>query len=290
MKTLFAVEVRRFTSRRAMRIVGVVVVLLIVAGGSLAFAFSNRDIEGATARERDRVVAEHRACLAEAGGDATKCEELDPDSIRVDPRVHLSALPDVFTNVAGNLVLLALVFGASFIGAEWHHRTMAATLTWESRRVRVALAKIAAAASVSFVAMIAFEILLSGALIPAAVFRGTTQGIDASWLSHTTGVGLRIAVLGALTASVGASLAFIARNTAFAIGISFIWIAVLEGIVRGTRPGWTRWLVSDNAASFLGVQTDTGMRSGLAAGLLLSLYVAAIGWIAVASFRRRDVA
>jgi hypothetical protein len=287
---LFEIEVRRFTARRAMRITGMLAVLLIVVGGSLAFAFSNQDVAGATARARAKATAEHRACLEETRGDATKCGDFDPNTVRADPRIHLSALTDVLTNVAGNLVVLALVLGASFIGAEWHHRTMAATLTWEARRTHVALAKIAAAASVSFFAVLALEILLSGALIPAALFRGTTQGVDAAWLTHTIDVGVRIAVLGAFAASVGAGLALVARNTAFVIGISFLWIAVLEGIVRGTRPRWGRWLIGDNAGSFIGVAGDTGMRSGATAGLLLALYVGVIGWIGVTAFRRRDVA
>jgi ABC-type transport system involved in multi-copper enzyme maturation permease subunit len=287
---LFEVEVHRFTARPAMRIGCVIVALLIIAGGSLAFAFSSRDVEGATRKERARAAAEHQACLAEAPGDVMRCGEFDADAIHADPRVHLSAIPEVFTNVAGNLIVLALVFGASFIGAEWHHRTMTATLTWESRRARVALAKIAAAATVSFFAVIALEALLSGSLLPAALFRGTTEGIDGPWLTHTISVGVRVAVLGAFASSLGASLGLVSRNTAFAIGISFLWIAVLEGIVRGTRPGWGRWLIGDNASSFIGAQTDTGMRSGLAAGLLLSFYVASIGWVAVAAFRRRDVA
>lgn len=287
---LFEVEVRRFTSRRAMRITGMIAVMLVVAGGSLAFAFSNQDVAGATARARTKATAEHRACLDETRGDVTKCGELDLNAIYADPRVHLSALTDVLTKVAGNLVVLALVLGASFIGAEWHHRTMTSTLTWEARRTNVALAKIAAAASVSFFAVLAIELLLSGALIPAALFRGTTQGVDAAWLTHTVDVGVRIAVLGAFAASVGAALALVARNTAFVIGISFLWIAVLEGIVRGTRPRWGQWLIGDNAGSFIGVATDSGGRSGAAAGLLLAVYVAVIGWIGVTAFRRRDVA
>jgi ABC-type transport system involved in multi-copper enzyme maturation permease subunit len=287
---LLEVEIQRFTSRRAMRIGVTVVVMLIVAGGSLAFAFSNRDLEGATLKERAHATADHEACLAENGGDWSKCGEFDVNLIHVDPRVHLSALPEVLTNVAGNLIILALVFGASFIGAEWHHRTMTSTLTWESRRTRVAFAKIAAAATVTFFAMIVLEVILSGVLIPAAVFRGTTEGISGAWFTHTMGVGLRVAVLGAFAASLGAALALVARNTAFAIGASFLWIAVLEGIIRGTRPGWTRWLIGDNASAFIGGQSETGMRSGVAAGLLLALYVGVIGWIAVMAFRRRDVA
>jgi ABC-type transport system involved in multi-copper enzyme maturation permease subunit len=283
MRTLFRVEVRRFTARRAVRVLAGVLLVLIVAGASLTFAFSNRDFEAATARERAHVTADYEACEAE-------CERPDLDSIRVDPRFHLSALADVLAGLGGNLIVIALVFGATFIGAEWHHRTMTVALTWESRRARVALSKIAACAAVVFVATVAIQVLLSGALVPAAVFRGTMEGTTAAWLGQTVGVGLRIAVVASFAASLGAALAFIARNTAFAIGVSFLWLAILEGIVRGTRPGWARWLIGDNVASFVDAGTTGAVRSASGAGLLLSLYVVGLGWIAVASFRRRDVA
>jgi len=289
MKTLFGVELRRFTSRRAVRGVGAVMVLLVVVGASLAFAFSNRNIEGATARGRVRATAEYQRCLTEGPQDGGKCEEPDLASIHVDPRVHLSALAEVLVHLSAQLVIIGLALGASFVGAEWHHRTMTVVLTWEPRRVRVAVAKIAVCAAVVFVGAMALQTLLSVALIPAAVFRGTMEGTTAAWFGHVVGVALRGALIAGVAASLGAALALVARSTAFAIGISFLWLTVLEGVVRGVRPGWEPWLIGDNAAGFVNPGIDAP-RTVLGSGLLLAFYIAGIAAIAVASFRRRDVA
>lgn len=290
MSVLLRIEINRFLARRAVRVIGGAALMLVVAGASLTFAFSNRDAAGATTRERARASSEYRLCLTESGGGEGKCEAPDLASIHVDPRFHLSEIGEVFTNLGGNLVILGLLLGATFVGAEWHHRTMTNTLTWEPRRTRVALAKIAAAAIVVSASVLLLEALLAAALTPAAVFRGTTEGTSLAVLGHAAAVGARVAIVAAFAASVGAALALVARNTAFAIGISFLWLAVLEGIVRGTRPGWTPWLVGDNAAAFVGTTVQDGVRSGLAAGFLLSAYVALICAIAVGSFHRRDVA
>jgi len=288
--TLFRVELRRFTSRRAVRGVAAAMVLLVVVGASLAFAFSNRNIEGATARGRVRATAEYQRCLTEGAHDGDRCEEPDLASIHVDPRVHLSALGEVLTNLSANLIVVGLALGATFIGAEWHHRTMTVSLTWEPRRFRVGIAKIAACAAVVFAGAILVQVLLSAALIPAAVFRGTTEGTSAAWFGHVVGVSIRGAMIAGFAASLGAALALVARSTAFAIGLSFLWLAVIEGILRGVRPGWGPWLIGNNAAGFVDPGSAEAPRSVFGSGLLLSFYVVVIAALAVSSFRRRDVA
>jgi hypothetical protein len=290
MKTLIRVELRRFTSRLAVRGVAAAMILLVVVGASLAFAFSNRNFEAATARERAHATADYQSCLAVGGVDGEKCEQPDLASIHVDPRVHLSALAEVLTNLSAQLVIVGLALGATFVGAEWHHRTMTVVLTWDPRRVRVAVAKIAACAAVVFAGALALQALLSLALIPAAVFRGTTEGTTAAWFGHVVGVGVRGALIAGFAASLGAALALVARSTAFAIGISFLWLAAIEGIMRGVRPGWGPWLIGNNAAGFVDPGSAEAPRSVLGSGLLLSFYVVVIAGLAVASFKRRDVA
>jgi hypothetical protein len=291
MKTLLAVELRRFTSRRTVRGVAAAAVLLVVVGASLAFVFSNRNIEAATARERARATADYQDCLAGNGHDGEPCgDEPDLASIHADPRVHLSGLGDLLANLSANLIFAGLALGATFVGAEWHHRTMTVALTWDPRRVRVGIAKIAACSLVVFAGAIAVQVLLSVALVPAAVFRGTMEGTTPAWFGHVVGIGVRGAVIAGFAASLGAALALVARSTAFAIGISFLWLAVVEGILRGVRPGWGPWLIGNNAAGFIGLEANAASRSVVGSGLLLSVYIAGIAALAVASFRRRDVA
>jgi hypothetical protein len=296
MNALIAVELRRFRSRRSVVVIAGAAILALLLGASLTFALSNRNVAGAVEKARARVAAEYEECVrsvkgAEGAivGENGKCEQPDLAAITADPRFKLAELPNVLSHISGFLILAGLILGASFIGAEWHHRTMAMTLTWEPRRVRLALAKIAAAAATMMAAVVVLQILLSSALLPAAIFRGTTEGVTGSWIAHTISVGIRSAAAVGIATSFGAALALLARNTAFAIGIWFVWLAVLEGLVRQAKPGWSRWLVGDNTAGFIAGGVDAP-RTGLASGILLGFYAAAIAWLAVSSFAERDVA
>ena len=295
MTPLLVVELTRFVSRRSVRVFGMFLLLAVIAAGSLTFALSNRDEAGATARARAAATQEHQACLRgefgppSDGGVKELCPEPDLTQITADPRFHLAKLRDVFGGVGAALVLLGLGLGASGIGAEWHHRTMTTLLTWEARRMRVAVAKLAASAGVVFVGVIVFEALLGAALVPAAVFRGTTSGATVSWLAGVIGVVVRGAALGAMAAVIGGTIALVARNSALALGISFAWFAVVENMIRGLRPRWQPWLIGDNAESFIAPSISTP-RSALGGGLVLGFYVSAAALVAIRIFRARDVA
>ena len=65
---------------------------------------------------------------------------------------------------------------------------------------------------------------------------------------------LRVSVAAAISAVIGGAVAAVGRHTAAALGVVFVWTAVLEGLVRGLRPLWTPWLLGDNLVSFLSWQ------------------------------------
>lgn len=287
MSDLVRVELARFFGRRAMRVSGLLVVLGIVLAGSLTFAFSHRDVEGATRTARIHAQQEYLACLSENA--AKDCEPYDSTQVDVDPRFHLAALDDVFRGTSVASVMLGLALGAAFVGAEWHHRTMTSLLTWEPRRIRVAAAKLAVAGAAVFVSVLAMESLLGGALVPAAVFRGTTSGVDASWLAGTVGVALKGATLAAMGSVLGGAIALVARNSAVAIGIAFGWLAVGENMIRNLKPGLIRWLIGDNAVAFIAPSLDAP-RSATGGALVVAAYVVAAALVGTRIFRRRDLA
>ena len=299
MKRLFGVEVTRFLSRRSVRFFGVFLLLIVMTAGVLTFVFSNRDIAAATQRERAAVTKDYEACLRgefeheepPSGFNPVKdCASPDLTQVTADPRFHITALRDVFAGASIAMVMLGLGLGASFIGGEWHHRTMTTLLTWESRRIRVIAMKLVASAVAVFTGVIAFEALLGASLLPAAVFRGTTAGATSSWLGGLIGVGLRGATLAAMGAILGGAIATVARNSALALGISFAWIAVVENMIRGLRPKWEPWLIGNNAASFIAPGEEGAVRSMLGGGVVLAIYVILIAALASQTFNRRDVA
>jgi hypothetical protein len=82
----------------------------------------------------------------------------------------------------------------------------------------------------------------------------------------------------------------VTRNTAVALGLSFAWLAVIEGMIRGLRPRWQPWLIGDNATAFVAPLDAHVVRTILGGGVVLAAYVLLAGIVAARIFRRRDVA
>ena len=301
------VEARRYLSRRLVRfLVGLAVLGILIAGTVMFFKSHRAGSAEVRALQRqaesDRREA-IRACVSGEFGEFDVpagmtleefCEQQVVGPVLVeDPAFHLTNLRDVYLGTNGILVTLFLLLGASFVGAEWHAGTMTTLLTWEPRRVRVIVAKLAVSAALAFAGYVALQILLGLALTPAAVVRGSTEGVDRAWFGDVAAFLLRGGAVAAIAATLGGSLAFIGRNTAAALGVLFGYVAILEPLLRGLRPGWEGWFLFGNLGTFLvGNSGDSGQfspRSGFAAGVVIGLYAAGIAAIAVASFRTRDV-
>jgi hypothetical protein len=208
-----------------------------------------------------------------------------------DPRYHLTSLREAWLGVGAQLIIVAWLLGASFAGAEWHSGSMATLLTWEPRRVRVFLSKLVACLVLVYLGAVLAEVLLGGALLPAALFRGTTEGVDARWLADAAGVVGRVGIACASGAALGYGLAMVGRNTAASLGAGFGYLLIVENLVRGFRPQWSPWLLGDNTAAFLGGAQEQVIagRSVIEAGLVMGLYAGVVllaGWI---TFSGRDV-
>jgi hypothetical protein len=216
------------------------------------------------------------------------CEELVGQSFVQDERFRLISLRSILEGVSLAVATLGWAIGASLVGAEWHTGTVTTLLTWEPRRVRVFVAKVTAAVVGVAAIALALQALLGGALALVAVLRGTTEGADGSWLTATAGTAVRSALLASFGAAVAFAIASVARNTAAALGTVFVWLAVVEGLVRALRPGWAPWLIADNAIVFL---TGSGNidRTMMGAGLLLVSYAIGLATVACVAFARRDV-
>jgi ABC-2 type transport system permease protein len=303
MTRLAGVEARRYLSRRLVRILVGLAVLGMVISGIVVFARSHR-LDPADLRRQTREAQALHNQLVQECVQGFQSEELPPDvSVEEfcsgagevgtgDPRFHLTSLRDVFLGTNGMLIAIFLVLGASFVGAEWHAGTMTTLLTWEPRRPRVILTKIGVAAAMAFLGTVVLQTLLGALLTPAAVFRGTTEGANATWLRDVAGLVLRAGAVAAIASTIGAALASIGRNTAAALGVTFGYIAIVENLMRGLRPGWSSWFVGENLAAFLVADPSDVLTVGhsvAAAGLLLGMYTVALASVAALVFIRRDV-
>jgi ABC-2 type transport system permease protein len=204
---------------------------------------------------------------------------------------RFSTLTDTLSELSLLLIILSLGLGATFIGAEWSAGTVTTLLTWEPRRMRVMVAKVVAAAVFVFVAVVAAQVVMGLAMLPAAMVRGSMEGVDASWFAETADVALRSSTIAAIAASIGFAIAAMARNTGAAIIVGFIYFTVLEGLIRAFRPNWARWLFGENAAVFLFGREVGGLplHSQTRAIATLVAYAVILMLISITLFRRRDV-
>jgi hypothetical protein len=67
-------------------------------------------------------------------------------------------------------------------------------------------------------------------------------------LLQTQARGVLLTVIAALLAF---GLTNLVRNTGAALGIAFVYLIIVESAVRGLRPMWQPWLLTDNAAALV---------------------------------------
>lgn len=263
----FDAELRRLLSRRLLRILFALLILGFVIAGTVTFFSSSNE---------------------------TATVEIAPGiQESFDDRFVLEDFIDVAEEINGLFVLFFIVLGATAIGAEWNNRNLTVTLTFEPRRGLLLAAKLAAAVLVAFVGALLLELILLACMLPAAFLRGTTEGVDSSWWSDYIVTILRAGGLAAFGATLGFSIATLGRNTAAALGASFVYFAILESLLRVWKPQWAQWLIGDNLAI-----AASGESSGFnapdhgpgRAAVVLFAYGAVVYLVSLVFFRRRDIA
>jgi hypothetical protein len=294
------VEIKRLLGRRLIR----VLILLTVAGMLVASTISffrantaDESLEVKLARKEKK----EQECLAGEVRFPKWVNLEDENSVEdfcefrrpyvEDPRFHYSDMPGILEPTSGVWLGLALIIGASFIGAEWHSGNIATTLTWEPRRNRLYLSKAVALSACVFAATIALQLLLSLLLAPVGIFRGTTTGLNGAFWGDMATVMLKASFLAVAIGLLGFGLASIGRNTAAAVGIMFAYTAVVENLVRAVRPQFFGWLLSDNIIVFIsGEVTMFGeKRSSLAAFVTICVYALVPLLAGLSLFKKRDV-
>jgi hypothetical protein len=272
---LIALEARRLWSRRLTRVLLLLILLGIIVAGVIVFIRSNRDLASARAEALRQRRSEINSCIEGQFGPLpgenrpgfdrpAACRRLVGLFVE-DPRFHYSSLPEVLLGTSVPAIVLGWVLAASSLGAEWHSGVMTTWLTW--------------------------ELVLGLALLPAAALRGTTEGVGATWMAEVAGVVGRGAGAAAIMGLLGLGLASLGRNTAAALGAGFVYLAVIENLVRGLRPQWTPWLLTENAARFVaaGPAGFLGSRTTLEAAVVVGAYAAAVFVAALVAFRARDI-
>jgi ABC-2 type transport system permease protein len=259
---LIGSELLRFRSRRLV-VVLLVGALLATTVGLVIAAFdstppTDAQIAAAEVRAREEytecLVADYEGVRFEGTLEDFCRENLGDPTQYMPSHLALMDLPDILQGVSSITSILALVVGASVVAVSWQTGTISTILTWEPRRLRWFAARVAVVAAGVAVMTLAIVAFLSAGLAAAAALRGTTLGTDGAWWSDVLTTSLRVAAAATFSGLIGAAVAAIGRHTAAALGVVFVWTAVIEGLIRGLRPRLTPWLLGDNLVSFLSWQ------------------------------------
>jgi ABC-2 type transport system permease protein len=265
---LLAVEMRRALHRRVVHVLVLLALVGCVVGGVAAFV----DSSGKTIAELHFEGQRHAAVMRDwwVAGSAD----------------GMLAFPAFLLLIGG------LFGGASVAGAEWRAGTVASFLTWEPRRTRVHLCRLAACGLLAALIAFVLQALFLASFLPAVIFHGSSAGVDAAWWASLVLAMARVSLFTATAAALGAAFATLGRNTAFALVVVFAWFAVIEGLIRSLKPGLTGYLWGPNVATALpwAAINDEHLRHGpgLALGRVLA-YATAVVVASALAFRRRDL-
>jgi ABC-2 type transport system permease protein len=308
---LISSEWLRMRSRRLVKVLAVLALLGIVAavliGGVQSRKPSDGDLAGAERRaERayDECVAQDAYGISEPGLDVEVfCrEQADPSSFLSPTPLQLSEMPEILRGTAFLAILIGLVIGASAVGASWQTGTVTTILSWEPRRMRVLLVRVTVVA----IGVVALVTILLGILTALFWVATSLRGIattPSGWTRELVGVVARVSALAGAASIIGGAIAMLGRNTAAALGAAFVYLAVLEGIVRGLRPALGRFLLGDSITTVVighdrqifdpSAMTSSGTAAltitPLRAALVVAVYALGLLALAAASFRARDV-
>ncbi len=322
---LFLVELTRLRSRRAIAVLvaGAFVIAAVLLANVL---WSNRPVaaselaaaqqQAAQEAERPRVQRDIQRCEQNPqrffgpGFDAADCatqltpradwflerQQLDPVSIAFDLTLGISLFAGV----------IAVLIGATMIGAEWSAGSVGTQLLFEPRRSRVWTAKaLAIAAATAVMALLLFLLVWTGILLAYQFWNETP--LPDGFTRDLAETGLRVVAFTAVAGLAGYAITMATRHTVVILGMMLAYSVVGEGLLREFFRQIEPWLVSNNTFAWIQGRhviriypegacssveecrptktvislADAGLYFGVVAGavLLISLFV----------FNRRDV-
>lgn len=294
-----------FRSRKIVRWLMALTLVGIAIVGVIAGSVSHPPTEVQLALSQRRYEKVLASCVSQQGFGATipagtsvedYCRsQYSPADFAPNEGLRLDDLDELVLAAAFIAVLIGLVIGASMVGASWQTGTITTTLTWEPRRIRWFLGRLLVIAVGATLVAAFLLAALAAALALATALRGTTA-TSTPWLRDTGLTVLRIAAAAGGMAVIGAAVAMIGRHTAAALGAVFVYMAVLESVVRGLRPALGRFLIGDNLTTVVTAHT-LDIQQGDSSYLLtpqrgavaLGIYVIVLAGAALVVLRARDV-
>ena len=224
--------------------------------------------------------------------------------------------PDFVTDVAGGvgatsllgpvaslLPIMAFVIGASYIGADLKTGMVEQILTWEPRRGRFLLARLASSAVGTAVLAAVLAVFLVALLYGLTAAVGTTDGTTGELWGNAAVSVLRTGLAAALFSAIGLGITVLVNNSIGSIvGFVIYWFIGENFLISAFLPKVAVYLPITNATSFASgadVERIDGsvfgdfelieVHSYLVAGLILVAWTLLAVVAGAVAFRRRDI-
>ncbi|MCZ7536788.1 MAG: hypothetical protein M5T61_13410 [Acidimicrobiia bacterium] len=296
---LLDAEIRRYWARRLVRVL--LLLSLVVPTVVVAVLTARSSVKNET---RETFVYSEEDCFEELPdgssvyfpgcGDATPSETTS-EVVRVDQRIDVvDDLADAVNGSGTTLMFLAVLIGASFLGAEIGAASLSTQLLYEPRRTLVWTAKAVAVGLGSALFSLAVLALLALELWGGAAWRGVVEGADADWVVARVGDVLRASGAAALAGMLAFGITGIARRTVAAVAgflaLGMIVEPALYGIFNvfdGRLPISALFAFASNSLS--GEGGIDGIDSLLRAGTVAAIWAAGALAAGGVLFARREV-
>jgi ABC-type transport system involved in multi-copper enzyme maturation permease subunit len=321
--SLFRSEVHRFRSRRFIQVLlGLAVLGWLAATGIALLNYGEpTQADYAVAQERmdqfrDQEEQFREQCVQDAETAGQSEEQfcgapLDESTWRVEDFLDTAPFDFAAAGQSGAMAfaafaaVLAFLIGATWIGAEWSTRSIVALLFWVPDRLRVVSTKIGVLALATAILGVIAQLswLLMAWILQSLV--GADAALPAGFWPDLLAEQGRSVLLTVLVGLIGFGLANLIRNTGAALGVGFVYFAVLENALRIFAPPSDRWLLSTNAVALVlpggtriydysAVEAELGeppsfLVTNLHGGLVVTAFVAVIVGVGVLLFTRRDL-
>jgi ABC-type transport system involved in multi-copper enzyme maturation permease subunit len=321
--SLFRSELHRFRSRRFIQVLlGLAVLGWVAATGIALLTYGEpSQADYAVAQERfDQFLAEEEQWREQCARDAETAGQTEEvfcgphvqeTELRVESFLDTAPFDLATSGAAGSMAVaataaaMAFLIGATWIGAEWSTRSIVALLFWVPARLTVVGMKIGVLVLATAVLGVIAQL---GWLLMAAILRslvGADRELPADFWPDLLAQQGRSVLLTVLAGLLGFGLANLIRNTGAALGVGFVYFAIVENALRIVEPTWDRWLLSTNAVALVlpggtriydysAVEAQIGappsyLVTNLQGGLVVTAFTAGIVGVGVLLFTRRDL-
>jgi hypothetical protein len=154
-----------------------------------------------------------------------------------DTRMNVGKdLKDVLEGTGVAMVFVAIMLGASFVGAEFNVGSLTTQLLYEPRRTRVHVSKAAAVAVGTGLVSLLVSGLIAASMYVGSELKGVVECVDGAFWWDRLGDGLRVAAAAALAGVMAYSVTLVTKRTSAAIVVFFVQFPLLFLIQPTSKP------------------------------------------------------